>query len=77
MTTPDDFLLGIGERLRLLRTELGLSLDMLAANTDLSKTGLWQIEKGRQEPGARVLLRLSIALRCTVDYLLRGDGPRP
>lgn len=74
---PDDFILGIGRRLLMLRKEAGLSLDQLAANTDLSKTGLWEIEKGRSEPGARRLLRLSIALRCTVDFLLRGDECNP
>lgn len=68
-----EFLAGIGSRVRELRIGGGYSLDALAATTDMSKAGIWQIEKGRSEPGAGTLYRLSIALQCTADYLLRGE----
>lgn len=69
----DDFKAGIGRRMKAARVEIGLSLDDLAAATDMSKTALWQIETGQTEPKASTLLRLSIQLRCSIDYLVRGD----
>jgi transcriptional regulator with XRE-family HTH domain len=69
----EGFRFAIGKRVKAMRKEHGLSLDTLAANTDMSKAGIWQIERGRSEPGAATLLRLSIALRCTIDYLVKGD----
>jgi DNA-binding XRE family transcriptional regulator len=65
-----DYLGLIGKRLRTLRMARGWSLDTLAAKVGMSKTGLWQIEKGRSEPMARTLVSLANALNVTIDYLL-------
>lgn len=60
----------IGAKVRQRRDELRLSLDELAALTELSKTGLWQVEKGRSEPSAGTVVRLCRALRVSADWLL-------
>jgi len=71
------FLESLGRRVRDSRKELGLTLQSLADRMDMSKTGLWQIEQGKSEPGAGTLWRLSRALQCSIDYLVAGetDGP--
>lgn len=60
----------IGQRLRQRRTELRYSFDHLAERTELSKTHLWQVETGRSEPGAGVIVRLCRVLGITADWLL-------
>ncbi len=60
----------LGQRVRACRKSSGLSLDELARRTGLSKTGLWEIEKGENEPMARTLVVLAKALGVKVDYLL-------
>ncbi len=65
----------IGQRVRERRTGLRLSLDRLAEMTELSKTGLWELEKGRTEPRAGTLLRLCRVLGCSADWLLGVNEP--
>ena len=60
----------IGKRMRERRKDLGISLDRLAAMTELSKTGLWQIEQGQNEPRAGTIVRLCNALRLSAADLL-------
>jgi transcriptional regulator with XRE-family HTH domain len=60
----------IGLRVRRRRAELRYSLADLAGRTELSKTHLWQVEQGRSEPGAGVIVRLCRALGVSADWLL-------
>lgn len=60
----------LGKRLRSTREAQCMSMDKLAAKAGMSKTGLWQIEKGESEPMARTLVSLATVLGVTVDYLL-------
>jgi transcriptional regulator with XRE-family HTH domain len=71
-----EYVAELGRRVRLMRKFGGLTLDNLADRTDMSKTGIWQIEQGRSEPSASTLLRLSLALNCSVEYLVKGDIER-
>lgn len=68
----EQFLGGIGGRVREMRQWRRMSLEELAARTEMSKTGLWQIETGRSDPQAPTLARLSIALGCKVDWIVFG-----
>lgn len=68
------FLESLGGRVRVRRGILGLTMEELASRMDMSKTGLWQIEKGRSMPGAGTLWRLSIQLRCSIDWIVTGKG---
>ncbi len=57
-------------RLRSLRTTMGLSLDDLAARTNLSPSTISRIETGKRTISLDVLLPLAKALQVEVDALL-------
>ena len=65
----------LGNRIRTLRESRNWSMEMFAAKVGMSKTGLWQIEKGRSEPMARTIAALATALGVTTDYLLLREAP--
>jgi transcriptional regulator with XRE-family HTH domain len=62
-------------RLRSLRNTLGLSLDELAARTNLSASTISRVETGKRTISLDVLLPLAAALQIDLDALLdvRGD----
>lgn len=62
----------IGERIRLRRDELGLSLSALATKAGVSKGYLWSLEKGETEarPSGRTLYAIAEALGTTMSDLL-------
>jgi transcriptional regulator with XRE-family HTH domain len=57
-------------RLRSLRTTLGLSLDELAARTNLSPSTISRVETGKRTISLDVLLPLATALHVGLDALL-------
>ena len=57
-------------RLRSLRTTLGLSLDDLAARTNLSASTISRIETGKRTISLDILLPLATALQVDLDTLL-------
>ena len=57
-------------RLRSLRTTLGLSLDELAARTNLSPSTISRVETGKRTISLDVLLPLAAALQVDLDALL-------
>lgn len=61
-------------RLRSLRTTLGLSLDDLAARTNLSPSTISRIETGRRTISLDVLVPLAAALQVGLDVLLDVSG---
>jgi transcriptional regulator with XRE-family HTH domain len=61
-------------RLRSLRTTLGLSLEELAARTNLSPSTISRIETGKRTIGLDVLLPLASALQVDLDALLAVPG---
>ena len=56
--------LAVGQRIRDLRREHKLSLETIAAKTDLSIGFLSQIERGLSSPSLRVLATLCRRARC-------------
>ncbi len=66
----------IGQRVRALRDEAGLSLDALAERSGVSRSNISLIERGRSSPTAVVLDKLSAALGVTVASLFEA-GPAP
>lgn len=60
-------------RLRSLRQSLGLSLDDLAAKTNLGASTISRIETGRRTIGLDVLVPLARALQVDLDSLLDVD----
>jgi transcriptional regulator with XRE-family HTH domain len=70
MTEPTGIEEVVRTRLRSLRTTLGLSLDDLAARTNLSPSTISRIETGKRTIGLDVLLPLARALQIELDALL-------
>src|SRR5579884_4074235 len=63
----------IAARVRELRTELSLSLDALAAKSDVSRSMISLIERGESSPTAVVLEKLAAGLNTTLGALF--DAP--
>jgi transcriptional regulator with XRE-family HTH domain len=61
-------------RLRALRTAAGLSLDELAARTNLSPSTISRIETGKRTIGLDVLVQLAAALHADLNALLEAGG---
>lgn len=69
----------IGRRVRAGRTELGWTLDQLAARSGVSRRMLVNVEQGATNPSIATLLRLSDALGIGLPALVdtAGDGGAP
>jgi len=64
----------LGERIRRLRTQKGLTLDQLAELTESSKSYIWELEnKNPPRPSADKLAKIAKKLDTTLDYLLEGE----
>ena len=67
-----DLLSAIGETLRGLRTERGLTLRQVAEGAHVSVSYLAEIERGEKDPSSRVLESVAAGLNVEVgDLLLR------
>lgn len=67
-----DLLSAIGETLRAVRTERGLTLRQVAEGAHVSISYLAEIERGEKDPSSRVLESITGGLGIeTVDLLLR------
>jgi transcriptional regulator with XRE-family HTH domain len=67
--------LGLGQKIRGLREEIGMSQAQLAAHAELSQGYLSQIENGEvHNPSASVLFRLAQALHVDPRSLLEAAG---
>ncbi len=70
MAKVDDIEQVVRTRLRSLRNTLGLSLDDLAARTNLSPSTISRVETGKRTISLDVLLPLAAALQVDLDVLL-------
>lgn len=66
----------IGGRLRDLRTASGLSLDMLAERSGVSRAMLSKIERGEKNPTVRIVAQIAAGLDISVSRLLGLDERR-
>jgi transcriptional regulator with XRE-family HTH domain len=68
----------LGQKIRRLRKEKGLSLEELAARGDVSKSYLWTLEnKESPNPSTEKLLAIARALEVTPEFLLDGTKDVP
>ena len=66
----------LGQRIALLRRELGLSQAELARRLGISASAVGMYEQERREPAAQILVNLASILGVSTDYLLTGQpGP--
>ena len=63
----------IGERIKVQRNKLGLSLRALAKDADLTASFLSQIERNQADPSIKSLRRIADALRVPMLYFLSDD----
>ena len=70
MAAPTDIEHVVRTRLRSLRSTLGLSLDELAARTNLSPSTISRVETGKRTISLDILLPLAAALQVDLDVLL-------
>jgi transcriptional regulator with XRE-family HTH domain len=67
----------VGDNLRRLRTEQGLSLDKLAQRSGVSRAMLGQIELGQSAPTINVLWKIVAALEVPFSALLTSGAAAP
>lgn len=60
----------VGQKLKLRRGELNLSLRALASQTGLSAAFLSQIERGKSNPSLQSLGRIASSLKVPLHYFL-------
>ena len=61
----------IGDRILSLRKELNLNQKELAKKVGITEASLSRYENNLREPKAEIIARISKALGCSTDYLLR------
>ena len=64
----------VGDRIRHIRNERGLTLEALAEKTGISKSFLWSVENDKSDISGGNLLRVADALDASVEFILRGSG---
>lgn len=63
--------MSMGDRIKQRREQLGLSQQQLADITRMRQNIISRLEHGdTPNPGADVLKRLALALRCSIDWLV-------
>ena len=65
-----DILVRLGRRIRYLRTERGITQEVLSARAGIARINLSRIENGKAEPGLRTLADLAAALGVKLAELL-------
>lgn len=63
----------VGNRIRELREEFGITREELAEDTELSVKFLYEIEKGRKGISAVTLLKIAKRFSCSCDYIMTGE----
>jgi len=76
-TTTRDINSRIAGRVRALRTELGMTLDALAAKCDVSRSMISLVERGESSPTAVVLDKIATGLRVPLATLFDDAGGPP
>lgn len=72
---PPDVNQRIADRVSALRAERGMSLDVLAKKSDVSRSTISLIERGETSPTAVVLDKLALALGVTLASLFEAPQP--
>ena len=67
----------VGDRIREIREELGLTLEKLTDKTGISKGFLSDVETGKRDISSEYLLKIADAMGASLDYLLRGENSNP
>jgi transcriptional regulator with XRE-family HTH domain len=63
----------VGERIKLVREELGWTQDKLAAKAKMSKSFISDVERGERDISSAYLLRIANAMGASLEFLMRGE----
>jgi len=69
-------LLELGQRIRALRTSLGLSQEHLGHESDIDRSYIGGVERGERNLTFTVLCKIAKALRCDVGDLTKDLPPK-
>lgn len=64
----------IGRRLKIVRVNLGLTIDKISKVTGFSKSLISEAENGRKKPSSVYLFGLLDQFKVNVNYILTGNG---
>lgn len=68
----------LGDKIRLLRKQKGLTLEQLAEKTDSSKGYIWELEnRDTKNPSAEKLRKIADVLSVTPEFLLNDKKATP
>ncbi len=68
----------LGEKIRRLRKEKGLTIEQLAEQTDSSKGYIWELEnRDTRKPSAEKLVKIAAILNVDIEFLLDNSKHTP
>lgn len=73
---PDPEAVAVGERIRMIRRERGMTTEELAEAADTSPQFIFKVERGEQQMTSGKFAKLTKALGVSSDYLLFGKDER-
>lgn len=73
---PDPEAVAVGERIRMIRRERGMTTEALAEAADTSPQFIFKVERGEQQMTSGKFAKLTKALGVSSDYLLFGSDER-
>jgi transcriptional regulator with XRE-family HTH domain len=62
----------LGENLRRLRTEAGLTQEQLGIKVDMNMSEISRVERGKNDPRLTTMVRLAAGLDLTLEQLVAG-----
>ena len=69
--------INVGERVKQVREQKGLSLEDVSQRTDIDASYLKQIEEGEVAPPLGIVIKLAKALEMKMGYFISGEENRP
>lgn len=63
----------LNEKLRMLRKNKKISMNKLSKEVNVSKSSLWELERGIRKPSAETLDKLAKFFGTSLDYLMDKD----
>jgi transcriptional regulator with XRE-family HTH domain len=73
-TEEKEFLLKVGERIRNLRLDYGLSQEKLSFECNLDRTYIGSVERGERNIAVLNLRKIANALKVTISELINIEG---